>query len=94
MHAIAIEEHLDDASRATEALLMGLRLAEGIQLNQLSQKTGIAADALLDFAAVERIAKLGLIQRDYDKITVTPSGMPLLDAILPEIVAVEVDAAA
>ena len=94
MHAIAIEEQLDDASRATEALLMGLRLAEGIQLNQLSQKTGIAADALLDFAAVERIAKLGLIQRDYDKITVTPSGMPLLDAILPEIVAVEADAAA
>ena len=94
MHAIAIEEQLDDASRATEALLMGLRLAEGIQLNRLSQKTGIAADALLDFAAVERIAKLGLIQRDYDKITVTPSGMPLLDAILPEIVAVEADAAA
>ncbi len=88
-HAIASEETLDPTSRATEALLMGLRLAEGICLNRLSQKTGIAADALLDARAVERIASLGLIHRIGSKVTVTPKGMPLLDAILPEIVAVE-----
>lgn len=91
-HGIASEEALDPATRATEALLMGLRLAEGIDLKRLSQRTGVAHDALLDLSAVDRIASLGLIARDGARVTVTPNGMPLLDAILPEIVAVEADA--
>lgn len=93
-HGIASEEALDRATRATEALLMGLRLAEGVDLNRLSQRTAVARDALLDLSAVDRIASLGLIARDGARVTVTPKGMPLLDAILPEIVAVETDAAA
>lgn len=93
-HGIASEETLDPATRATEALLMGLRLAEGIDLKRLSQRTGVAHDALLDLSAVDRIASLGLIARDGARVTVTPNGMPLLDAILPEIVAVEAHAAA
>jgi putative oxygen-independent coproporphyrinogen III oxidase len=93
-HGLASEDALDPATRATESLLMGLRLAEGVSLLRLSQKTGIASDAMLDMAAVERVAALGLIRRDGDHVTVTPQGMPLLDAILPEIVAVEADATA
>ena len=88
-HGISAEDALDPATRATEALLMGLRLAQGIDLSDLAQRTGVTADALLDLEAVDRIAKLGLITRHGDHITVTPQGMPLLDAILPEIVAVE-----
>jgi len=94
LHAIAGEELLDPAARATEALLMGLRLAEGICVNRLSDKTGLAPEMLLDADAVERIAKLGLIHRDGSRVIVTPQGMPLLDAILPEIVAVEASAPA
>lgn len=93
-HAIAGEDMLDPPSRATEALLMGLRLAEGICLNRLSRKTGIAPGALLDADAVERIASLGLLHRDGSQIVVTAKGMPLLDAILPEIVAVEAEPSA
>jgi putative oxygen-independent coproporphyrinogen III oxidase len=93
-HAINKEEALDPATRATEALLMGLRLAQGIDLTDLSLRTGVGADALVDLAAVDRIAKLGLITRENNMISVTPQGMPLLDAILPEIVAVEMQAAA
>jgi putative oxygen-independent coproporphyrinogen III oxidase len=93
-HGISTEEALDRATRATEALLMGLRLAQGIELSDLAQRTGIRANALVDLTAVDRIAKLGLITRDKDRITVTPQGMPLLDAILPEIVAVEAQALA
>jgi putative oxygen-independent coproporphyrinogen III oxidase len=93
-HGLTSEDALDPATRATEALLMGLRLAEGICLPLLSQKTGIAPDALLDMAAVGRIAALGLLRCDDDHVTVTPQGMPLLDAILPEIVNVEADATA
>lgn len=93
-HGISSEETLDSSTRATESLLMGLRLAEGVSLQRLSARTGIAPDALLDIDAVERIAKLGLIGRIGDHFTVTPKGMPLLDAILPEIVNIEADATA
>lgn len=93
-HGISSEEALDSRTRATESLLMGLRLAEGVSLQRLSARTGIAPDALLDIDAVERIAKLGLIARIGDHFTVTPKGMPLLDAILPEIVNIETDATA
>jgi putative oxygen-independent coproporphyrinogen III oxidase len=91
LHGMASEEALDPATRATEALLMGLRLAEGVSLRRLSQKTGVAPDVLLDMVAVDRIVRLGLIRRNGDHVTVTAQGMPLLDAILPEIVKVEAE---
>jgi putative oxygen-independent coproporphyrinogen III oxidase len=94
IHGISSEEHLDAATRATESLLMGLRLAEGIDLGRLSQKTGIPAAELLDMDAVDKIAQLGFITREEHHVTVTPQGMPLLDAILPQIVKLEADAAA
>ena len=93
-HGISSEDRLDAATRATESLLMGLRLAEGISLSRLSDRTGIASDNLLDTHAVDKIAQLGLIRSDGDRVTVTPQGMPLLDAILPQIVNVEAEAAA
>ena len=93
-HGISSEDRLDAATRATESLLMGLRLAEGISLSRLSDRTGIASDDLLDIHAIDKIAQLGLIRRDGDRVTVTPQGMPLLDAILPQIVNVEAEAAA
>ena len=93
-HGISSEEFLEAATRATESLLMGLRLAEGIDLGRLSQRTGIAAADLLDMDAVGKIAQLGLITRTDTHVTVTPQGMPLLDAILPQIVNVEAEAAA
>ena len=94
LHGISSEEPLNAATRATESLLMGLRLAEGISLNRLADRTGMNADNLLDLTAVDKIAQLGLIWRNDDRIIVTPQGMPLLDAILPQIVNVEADTAA
>lgn len=88
-HGIVSEDALDGPSRATEALLMGLRLAEGIDLARLAARTDVPADSLLDLDAVDKIARLGLIKRVGDHVTVTPQGMPLLDAILPQIVNVE-----
>ena len=94
MHGMNSEEQLDAETRATESLLMGLRLAEGISLTRLAERTGINANNLLDLAAVDKIAQLALIQHNGDRIIVTPQGMPLLDAILPQIVNVEADTAA
>ena len=88
-HAIAQEEPLDGGTRAMEALLMGLRLVEGVDLDVVTSLSGVPVASLVDFQAIEKIQKLGLIRRTGDHIAVTAAGMPLLDAILPEIVMVE-----
>ncbi|MEP7350587.1 MAG: radical SAM family heme chaperone HemW [Sphingorhabdus sp.] len=88
-HGIVTEEALDVETRAMEALLMGLRLAEGIDLTDIASRTGVTVEGLVDRAAVVGIEKLGLIRQQGTHLTVTPQGMPLLDAILPEIVKVE-----
>jgi putative oxygen-independent coproporphyrinogen III oxidase len=89
MHGIVTEEPLDAETRAMEALLMGLRLAEGIDLTDIASRTRVAADSLVNADAIAGIEKLGLICQRGPHLTVTPQGMPLLDAILPEIVKVE-----
>lgn len=93
-HGIVSEEPLDAETRAMEALLMGLRLAEGIDLTDIAARTGVAPDMLVDNSAITDIEKLGLIHRFGQHLAITPQGMPLLDAILPEIVKVEPGASA
>jgi len=75
-HGIAEEAEIPPRDRRVEALLMGLRLAEGIPYSPEG----------LDLAAVDRLATQGLLARDTERLRVTPRGMLLLDAILPQIV--------
>jgi putative oxygen-independent coproporphyrinogen III oxidase len=85
-HGSQSETPLAPEEQAREALLMGLRLAEGIDLSRISARTGLTA--LVDDAACARIAAQGLLVHSGDRLTITPAGMLLLDAILPEIVLV------
>ncbi|RYD49949.1 MAG: coproporphyrinogen III oxidase [Sphingomonadales bacterium] len=78
-HGTQIEDVQSVHDRGVEALLMGLRLAEGVDL------TGIP-DAPIDQAALGRIIALGLIVREGTRLRVTHAGMPVLEAILREIV--------
>jgi len=78
-HGMVEEFALSEDERTSEAILMGLRLAEGLQLTP-------ALDARLDQRAIARLADQGLIDPAPDRLTVTPAGMLLLDAILAEIV--------
>ena len=87
-HGLQEERPLPSGERAGEALMMGLRLAEGIDLADIAARTGVAQDALVDEAAVTRLAAHDLIVRTGNHLTVTPQGMLLLDGILGEIVAV------
>lgn len=82
------EQPLDNETRAAEALLMGLRLEEGVDLARIGRITGLTTDALVDLAAVERLSALGLVTRKDERLRVEAPGMLLLDAILPEIVKV------
>jgi oxygen-independent coproporphyrinogen-3 oxidase len=77
--------------QASEALLMGLRLREGIDLAALSARFGIAA--LIDTARLAFYEKQGLVRREGSRIIVTDAGMPLLDALLGELVPAELVAA-
>jgi oxygen-independent coproporphyrinogen-3 oxidase len=83
-HGMQNEDPLDARSQATEALVMGLRLGEGVALGELARR-GIDVAALLDMAAVDRLAGHGLIERTENRLRLTDAGMPLLDAVLREI---------
>lgn len=87
-HGIEGDEPLAPPTRAAEALLMGLRLGEGVDLDRIARLSGIAADRLVVSNAVARLAAAGLVERAGPRLRVRESGMLLLDAILPEIVAV------
>ncbi|HEV2818017.1 MAG TPA: radical SAM family heme chaperone HemW [Allosphingosinicella sp.] len=75
-HGIVEEADIGAAEARTEALLMGLRLAEGVA----DHPDG------LDLAAVDRLAGQGLLSRDGGRLRTTARGRLLLDAILAEIV--------
>jgi oxygen-independent coproporphyrinogen-3 oxidase len=85
-HGIESEEPLAPATRAEEALLMGLRLDEGVDLAGIAAKTGLSIDAIIDQPAIDRLSVHGLIVREGDHLTVREAGMLLLDGILAEIV--------
>lgn len=84
-HGLVEEEALDAETRRAEALMMGLRLAEGVDLAALAERFGIAHG--VDLTAAARFGAQGLVTLQGDRLTVTPAGMLLLDALLPELIA-------
>ena len=84
-HGLVEEEQLTRTEAANEALVMGLRLAEGIDPAALADRLGV--EHLVDEAAVDRLAGHGLLARDGPILRTTPAGRLLLDAILAEIAA-------
>jgi oxygen-independent coproporphyrinogen-3 oxidase len=85
-HGIAEERTLGRREQAAEALLMGLRLREGIDPGALAGRFGLALATLLDLDRLAFLKGLGLAWREGDRIGVTAAGMPLLDALLGELV--------
>ena len=83
-HGLESEEPLTPATRASEALLMGLRLDEGVDLARIAALTGVAIGELVDDRQIAALP--GLIERSGDHLRVTEAGMILLDAILPRVV--------
>ena len=86
-----IAEHrlLTSNEQASEALLMGLRLAEGVDLAALGKRFGVTSDDLIDAGKLALYRDLGLVWQDGARLIVTDAGMPLLDALLGELVATE-----
>ena len=80
---------LTSNEQASEALLMGLRLAEGVDLAALGKRFGVTSDDLIDAGKLALYRDLGLVWQDGARLIVTDAGMPLLDALLGELVATE-----
>ncbi len=83
---IAEERPLMLREQAAEALLMGLRLREGIDPEALATRFGLQPGTLIDQARLAFYGNLGLTWSEGPRIGVTPAGMPLLDALLGELV--------
>ena len=83
-HGLVTDDVLLPEERADEFLLMGLRLAEGIDPARYTALSGRALDA----ARIEMLAAQGFVQRDRDgSLRVTPAGFPVLDAVVADLAA-------
>ena len=85
-HGIAEQRALGRREQASEALLMGLRLAEGVDLSALGRRFAIPVPDLIDGERLALHRSLGLVCSQGDRLIVTEAGMPLLDALLGELV--------
>jgi putative oxygen-independent coproporphyrinogen III oxidase len=83
-HGVITDDHLNSEERADEFLLMGLRLAEGIDPQRYAALSGRALDP-------RRIAVLrdegAIVVDDSGRLRVTQAGFPVLDAVVADLAA-------
>jgi putative oxygen-independent coproporphyrinogen III oxidase len=80
-HGMVEASTLSLSEQADEALLMGLRLSEGIDLDHLRT----IADAYPNEPTVERLIARGLIERKAHHLRATAMGRPVLNAVVVEL---------
>ncbi|MCJ8190257.1 radical SAM family heme chaperone HemW [Sphingomicrobium aestuariivivum] len=84
-HGLREEAALSAREAAREALVMGLRLVEGIDPRAMERRFGVS---VIDEAATRRLVDQGLLSWPEDgngRLGLTPAGRLLNDAILTEI---------
>lgn len=79
---IADEEALGAADEIAERILMGMRLADGLDLAHLRAATGGTVDA----DGLERMIAQGFVAREGDRIRLTQEGRLLADGVSAELV--------
>jgi oxygen-independent coproporphyrinogen-3 oxidase len=83
-HGVVVDDRLNSEERADEFLLMGLRLAEGIDPKRYAALSGRPLDP-------KRIAVLreegAIIVDDSGRLRVTQAGFPVLDAVVADLAA-------
>jgi oxygen-independent coproporphyrinogen-3 oxidase len=85
-HGIAEARALSPSDQAMEAVLMGLRLTEGINPAQLAARFGFAEAHLIDPAKRQFYTNIGHLADSGSILRVTEQGAPLLEALLAELV--------
>jgi oxygen-independent coproporphyrinogen-3 oxidase len=83
-HGLVTDDPLTREETADEFLLMGLRLAEGIDPDRYEALSGRP----LDPARISALAGYGFVENTADRrLRVTPSGFPVLNAVVADLAA-------
>jgi oxygen-independent coproporphyrinogen-3 oxidase len=83
-HSISEEVALTPREAADEALVMGLRLSEGIDIAAIERRFGVP---VANRRRIERLVGSGHLVSERERVTAPPAGRLLLDRILAEIAA-------
>jgi oxygen-independent coproporphyrinogen-3 oxidase len=82
-HGLVTDDRLTRGEQADEYLLMGLRLAEGIDTGRFERLTGVPLPA----GHIADLERHGLIETTAGRLRATPAGFPVLNAIVAELAA-------
>ncbi|MFT5487858.1 MAG: putative oxygen-independent coproporphyrinogen III oxidase [Paracoccaceae bacterium] len=85
-HATRVYERVASTEQAEEHLMMGLRLAEGIDRVQFAQSVGRSLDDCIDGAKIAALSEAGLLVADPRGLRATTAGIQRLNAIIAAII--------
>jgi putative oxygen-independent coproporphyrinogen III oxidase len=85
-HGSTAEELVTPANRAREMLLMGLRLAEGIDRTRFHERTGQTLEHSVHQDILEYATTEGYLAQTETHLQATPAGRQRLDALLGRLV--------
>jgi oxygen-independent coproporphyrinogen-3 oxidase len=81
---LSTQTEIAEDDRAAEALMMGLRLKEGIDPDRFQRRTGRPLSAMLDQQALLMLREEGLLRKDT--LALTDAGWPLLNSIVAALI--------
>jgi putative oxygen-independent coproporphyrinogen III oxidase len=85
-HGLTADEVVPEEERAREALLMGLRLTEGIDVARFAERTGRTVSQSVDLDVLDRCIQEGYLQHTPQRLITTHEGRIRLDALLTALV--------
>ena len=85
-HGLTADEAIAPEERAREALLMGLRLTEGINTARFAERTGRTVNQSVDTAVLVRCIEEGYLHQTAEGLVATREGRIRLNALLAALV--------
>ncbi len=84
-HGGAESTMLEPATAAAEALIMGLRLDEGVDFENFARLVGRPMAKFIDAAALDRLIAAGYLERDVRRLRASAAGRKVLNALLADL---------
>lgn len=81
-HGLHPFEAVDRLARLQEALMMGLRLREGVPYTRLESAFGGDISSVIPAQKIVRLVEEGIVENNHDIIKTTPAGFKCLNAVL------------
>ncbi len=80
-------EHIDASDRMVEAIMMGLRLTDGIEVKTLEDRFGGKVEDIISLEAKDDLIASGHLDADLGRLKLTHKGRPLLNFIIGKLIA-------